>query len=712
MSRSRLLKPGLLAAIVLVAAFLRLYRIDSLPPAAGYDQAAYGLDALQIVDGARPVFLPSNFGREALFSYLVALVYLVLGDAALSVYVTSALVGVLTVPAVYLAAEELFGSLVGLLPRHAPVVARPHNGSLAMTGPKDGAAVLRPPDGGERGGALARWGGLLAALVLAISRWHVSWSRLGMRAILVPLFAATTVWLLWRGLRTGRWWTFAACGLSLGLSLHTYQAARALPLLVVLGYGYAAWARRSFGWRDVGRLALIAVVTLAVFAPLGLYFLRHPGSAGQRIGQAAVVGGEAGVGETLRVLARQTVEALRVVFVRGDSDPRVTVLGRPALDPFLAAALVLGIVIAVLGFRQPAYALLLTWLAGLSAPAILAQYGWVTKRALGAIPAGAMLASAGCLEVWEWAAARWSRGGVRLGWALLIGGGLVYSGVQTAYGYFDLWAKDPNLFTHFEVGPSEIGRYVGALPAGERVYLSPVPVDHPSVALYSGRRPGVQGFQGRFCSVAVDRASQDTTYVIAHHDDRESLPRLSTLYPGSQAVGQGAPHYGQPFFSTLRVPAGTAPAIAPQHIPAIEWRAPDATIQLWGYDLDQASYKPGERVGLTIYWRAPEGPPAADYTVFVHLLGPDNPATGGPLWAQDDSEPCRRGYPTSSWSANEIIVDGYALEIPPNAPEDEYRIAIGLYEWQTMQRLPVLDETGQVVGDHAELLSLRVMAGP
>ena len=91
---------GLALGIVLVAAFLRLYRIDSLPPAAGYDQAAYGLDALEIVDGARPVFLPSNFGREALFSYLVALVYLVLGDAALSVYVTSALVGVLTVPAV------------------------------------------------------------------------------------------------------------------------------------------------------------------------------------------------------------------------------------------------------------------------------------------------------------------------------------------------------------------------------------------------------------------------------------------------------------------------------------------------------------------------------------------------------------------------------------------------------------------------------------
>jgi hypothetical protein len=58
------------------------------------------------------------------------------------------------------------------------------------------------------------------------------------------------------------------------------------------------------------------------------------------------------------------------------------------------------------------------------------------------------------------------------------------------------------------------------------------------------------------------------------------------------------------------------------------------------------------------------------------------------------------------------VIDAYALEIPENAPEGEYRIAIGLYEWQTMQRLPVLDEEGNVAGDYAELLSLRVTASP
>jgi 4-amino-4-deoxy-L-arabinose transferase-like glycosyltransferase len=99
-----------LAAITVLAAFLRLYRIDSLPPSDGYDQATYGLDVLDILDGARPIFLPTNFGREALFSYLVTLTYLIIGDVAAAVYVTSAVAGVLAIPATYLAAEELFAA--------------------------------------------------------------------------------------------------------------------------------------------------------------------------------------------------------------------------------------------------------------------------------------------------------------------------------------------------------------------------------------------------------------------------------------------------------------------------------------------------------------------------------------------------------------------------------------------------------------------------
>ncbi|MGC9349111.1 MAG: hypothetical protein ACP5JG_13280 [Anaerolineae bacterium] len=67
-------KAWLLLPILVLAAFLRFYKIGSLPPGDGYDPAWYGVDALQILDGHSPVFLPTNIGREVMFSYLVALV--------------------------------------------------------------------------------------------------------------------------------------------------------------------------------------------------------------------------------------------------------------------------------------------------------------------------------------------------------------------------------------------------------------------------------------------------------------------------------------------------------------------------------------------------------------------------------------------------------------------------------------------------------------
>jgi hypothetical protein len=100
-----------------------------------------------------------------------------------------------------------------------------------------------------------------------------------------------------------------------------------------------------------------------------------------------------------------------------------------------------------------------------------------------------------------------------------------------------------------------------------------------------------------------------------------------------------------------------------------------------------------------------------NYTVFTHLLGPYNPATAGPLWSQDDSEPCRRGYPTSHWDVGEIVVDRFALPIPAETPAGEYQIEMGFYEWPALERLPVLGAAGQVVADHVILGQLGIV-GP
>jgi hypothetical protein len=98
------------------------------------------------------------------------------------------------------------------------------------------------------------------------------------------------------------------------------------------------------------------------------------------------------------------------------------------------------------------------------------------------------------------------------------------------------------------------------------------------------------------------------------------------------------------------------------------------------------------------------------YTVFVHLLGSQNPDTGSPLWAQGDSEPCRGFYPTSSWHEGEIVVDRIELTIPPGAPSGQYDLAMGFYDVWTGERLPVTESSVPAEHNVVSLGELQVVA--
>lgn len=633
------------------------------------------MDALTILQGERPVFLATNFGREALFSYLVAACFAVLGSGALAIHVTSAIVGILTIPAVYLVAEEMFSAEEGVL---------------------------------------AQFGGLLAALTVAISYWHLNWSRYGVRAILVPLFAATTLCLLWRGLRTGSRWAFAACGFSLGLSMYTYQAARVIPLLVLLGFVYVICPRKSFSRNDLVNLVLIFTVALIVFAPLGYYFFTHPGSSTQRIGQAfALVGASQELGSSVRTIFDQSVKILLMFSLRGDDEPLYNIPGRPVLNPFLSIVFFWGLGVSLLRVKRPPYLFLLTWLGLMSVPALLAQYGPAAKRAIGTLPAVAMLITIGllvpCDALRRWAARcspSWSKV-LNLAPLIVVGIGFAYTGVVTYRDYFLTWARDPNLFTHFEVGLSAIGEYIGELPPEERVYLSPALQEHPSVVLHSRLREGVKGYNGRVCLVLPTRTARDTTYVVVPGDDKNSLNLLREYFPRGRIVGEGPLHYQEPYFLAYRVPAGAEAQIEPSHRLEANW---DNKIGLLGYDLNTPAYEAGETIHLTLYYQG-LSKMRKDYTVFTHLLGPYNPATDGLLWGQDDSEPCRRFYPTSSWGVGEVVIDKFIISIPTETPPGNYNLTMGFYQWPTLERLPVLDVAGQVATDDAISLGQVCITG-
>ena len=130
-------------------------------------------------------------------------------------------------------------------------------------------------------------------------------------------------------------------------------------------------------------------------------------------------------------------------------------------------------------------------------------------------------------------------------------------------------------------------------------------------------------------------------------------------------------------------------------------------VRLLGYDLS-GDARPGESLGLTLYWSSDGGQTQRD-KVFSHLLGETFNATSGNfLWGQSDAEPAANTRPTTTWRAGEVIIDEHAIPIAADAPPGPYRVEVGLYEPVSGARLAVLGADGAAVADHVIVTTVEI----
>ncbi|MBN1886868.1 MAG: hypothetical protein JW850_02720 [Thermoflexales bacterium] len=115
-------------------------------------------------------------------------------------------------------------------------------------------------------------------------------------------------------------------------------------------------------------------------------------------------------------------------------------------------------------------------------------------------------------------------------------------------------------------------------------------------------------------------------------------------------------------------------------------------VYLLGYDLPASQVRAGDKLALTLYWKA-AAPIPTNYQVFVHLV---EPATS--LWGQSDK--LNPGdFPTTRWPLDKFVWDDHQLRVLPGAPPGEYRLSVGLYTLGDGQRVLAWDGTGQALGD-------------
>ncbi len=189
-----------LTLIVILALFLRLYRLSSLPPALSWDEASIGYNAYSILKTGRDEhgrFLPLDafvaFGdyKPPLPIYLSVPTIATFGLNELAVRLPSAIAGVLTVILTYFLITELF---------------------LASKG--------------------ARKLGLFTAFLLAISPWHIQLSRAAFEANIALFFVVGGVFLTLRAKRDPR--LFLVCWLPFVATLYTFNSARYFSPILAL----------------------------------------------------------------------------------------------------------------------------------------------------------------------------------------------------------------------------------------------------------------------------------------------------------------------------------------------------------------------------------------------------------------------------------------------------------------------------------------------
>ncbi|HID62778.1 MAG TPA: hypothetical protein EYP49_08600 [Anaerolineae bacterium] len=125
-------------------------------------------------------------------------------------------------------------------------------------------------------------------------------------------------------------------------------------------------------------------------------------------------------------------------------------------------------------------------------------------------------------------------------------------------------------------------------------------------------------------------------------------------------------------------------------------------VRLLGYNIE-SGFRPGDNIHLTLFWQA-LAKMDQNYTVFTHLIDGEKR-----IWGQKDNPPVDGFYPTSGWEAGEIVRDQYDIPISPDAPPGEYQIEVGMYLVETGERLPVLDEAGQVQDNRVVLGRIQVV---
>lgn len=703
--RSRLALPALL----LLAALPRLWGLGRLPPGLQFDEAHNALDALRVLDGARDLFFVDNGGREPLAVYLQALILAVLGEdrPQQALRLVSALAGLGGIAAAYGWAREFLG-------RRLPALG--------------------------------------TAGFLAVSYWHLHFSRYGIRAILAPLCVTLALWGWWKATRPGVGATGGrpydggggggaalACGAAMAAAVYAHPTGRLLPL-VLLGH-LAFLARRHPARLRQGFRSLLVSggVALLLFLPLGFFFVRHPVwfvSHPGDVSLAAVAEAQFD-GSLSRTFLHQLWAVAGMFFVSGDPSAFHNLPCLPVWDPLsaLLGLLGLGLLAAALlgegrggsedrgdnrgGGTSPVGAadagreqavFLFVWLTVFLLPTLLSDRAPNYSRAIAALPVIALFPALGA----EWLSGGLSRRG-RPGWAAaLLPLSLGVAGAWTLWHYALVFGRQSplvcgtdrrlDLYHSYDLDKRDAYAYLaGRAAGGAAVFLHPLWAGHASFA-YLNRHGPVRSLDPR--ETLVLPAGVGPLLLAAPAKEAEAEAWFGPFRDAGQATQTLRDPEGRPLLELLEVPRRETLGAGDRDEGAAVWGASGRTgpARLGTFPLRPTmALRQPFADGLLLeglHWEPPQpGSPLRLHLFWRVASAPTRDWTAfvqliGPedqSWGQADRQPGGGSFPTSAWRQGDWVIQ--RLEpLLDGAARGPLRLRLGWYEPQSGERQPLLQK--------------------
>lgn len=189
------IKKVIFLCIILVAAVLRFWQLGNVPPSPDWDEVAFGYNAYSVIQTGHdeygkflPVVLRSfDDYKPALYMYLVIPAELLFGVTTFAVRLPSAVFGILTVISVFFLIRELF--------KRVDVA-------------------------------------LLTSFLLAISPWHIQFSRLGFETNIGLSLNILTALFFIKGLKKP--WLLSLSATCAALAIYAYQSEKVFTPLLML----------------------------------------------------------------------------------------------------------------------------------------------------------------------------------------------------------------------------------------------------------------------------------------------------------------------------------------------------------------------------------------------------------------------------------------------------------------------------------------------